>query len=71
MTGKLPSGHPPQRRLFCDNAQCARRVFTERLPGVAAWILAYCPSTSAGETIGLAEELATLVRGREPERLDP
>ena len=24
------------RRLFCDNAQCARRVFTERLPGVAA-----------------------------------
>jgi transposase len=26
------------RRLFCDNAQCARRVFTERLPGlVAPW----------------------------------
>jgi transposase len=24
------------RRLFCDNAQCARRVFTERLPGVVA-----------------------------------
>jgi transposase len=24
------------RRLFCDNARCARRIFAERLPGVAA-----------------------------------
>lgn len=24
------------RRLFCDNARCKRRIFTERLPGVAA-----------------------------------
>jgi transposase len=24
------------RRLFCDNARCERRIFTERLPGVAA-----------------------------------
>jgi transposase len=24
------------RRLFCDNAQCARRIFAERLPGIAA-----------------------------------
>lgn len=24
------------RRLFCDAASCRRRVFTERLPGVAA-----------------------------------
>lgn len=24
------------RRLFCDNAGCKRRIFTERLPGVAA-----------------------------------
>jgi len=24
------------RRMFCDNALCKRRVFTERLPGVAA-----------------------------------
>ena len=24
------------RRLFCDNASCKRRIFTERLPGVAA-----------------------------------
>jgi transposase len=32
---------------------------------------ACCPSTSSGEAIELSEELATLVRGREPERLDP
>jgi transposase len=26
------------RRMFCDNARCARRVFAERLPGIApAW----------------------------------
>jgi transposase len=24
------------RRLFCDNARCERRIFTERLPGIAA-----------------------------------
>ena len=24
------------RKLFCDNAKCERRIFTERLPGVAA-----------------------------------
>jgi transposase len=24
------------RRMFCDNARCDRRIFTERLPGVAA-----------------------------------
>ena len=24
------------RRLFCDNPRCERRIFTERLPGVAA-----------------------------------
>ena len=24
------------RRLFCDNAQCERRLFAERLPGIAA-----------------------------------
>ena len=24
------------RKLFCDNARCKRRIFTERLPGVAA-----------------------------------
>jgi len=24
------------RRMFCDNARCERRIFTERLPGVAA-----------------------------------
>ena len=24
------------RKLFCDNAKCKRRIFTERLPGVAA-----------------------------------
>ena len=24
------------RRLFCDNAQCERRIFAERLPGIAA-----------------------------------
>jgi len=23
------------RRLFCDNAQCERRLFAERLPGLA------------------------------------
>jgi transposase len=23
------------RRMFCDNARCDRRIFTERLPGVA------------------------------------
>jgi len=24
------------RKLFCDNARCKRRIFTERLPGIAA-----------------------------------
>ena len=24
------------RRLFCDNARCERRIFAERLPGLAA-----------------------------------
>ena len=24
------------RRLFCDNARCERRIFTERLSGIAA-----------------------------------
>jgi transposase len=24
------------RKLFCDNAKCKRRIFTERLPGVVA-----------------------------------
>ncbi len=24
------------RRMFCDNARCTRRIFAERLPGVAA-----------------------------------
>ena len=24
------------RRLFCDNPRCERRIFTERLPGIAA-----------------------------------
>jgi len=40
------------RRLFCDNARCERRVFTERLPGVAApW---------ARKTARLADRLTSL-----------
>ena len=40
------------RRLFCDNAQCERRLFAERLPGVAApW---------ARKTTRLAERLTAV-----------
>lgn len=40
------------RRLFCDNAGCRRRIFTERLPGVAApW---------ARKTARLSERLAAV-----------
>ncbi len=40
------------RRLFCDNAGCRRRIFTERLPGVAApW---------ARKTARLSERLAVV-----------
>jgi transposase len=40
------------RRLFCDNARCERRIFTERLPGIAApW---------ARKTVRLATRLTAL-----------
>lgn len=40
------------RRLFCDNARCERRVFTERLPGVTApW---------ARKTARLADRLTSI-----------
>lgn len=40
------------RKLFCDNANCKRRIFTERLPGVAApW---------ARKTVRLSERLTAV-----------
>lgn len=40
------------RKLFCDNAECQRRIFTERLPGIAApW---------ARKTARLSERLAAI-----------
>ena len=40
------------RRLFCDNARCERRIFTERLPGIAApW---------SGKTARLATRLTAV-----------
>ena len=40
------------RRLFCDNARCERRLFAERLPGVAV--------PRARKTARLAERLAAV-----------
>ncbi len=43
------------RRLFCDNARCERRVFTERLPGVAApWARKTARLTDRLTALGLA-----------------
>jgi transposase len=54
----LPWGEHPVvlrlrvRRLFCDNSHCERRIFTERLPGIAApW---------SRKTARLATQLTTL-----------
>ena len=43
------------RRFFCDNARCERRVFTERLPGVAApWARKTVRLTDRLTAVGLA-----------------
>ena len=43
------------RRLFCDNAQCERRLFAERLPGVAApWARKTTRLTGRLTAVGLA-----------------
>ena len=43
------------RRLFCDNAECKRRIFTERLPGVAApWARKTARLSERLTAIGLA-----------------
>lgn len=43
------------RRMFCDNIQCKRRVFVERLPGVAApWARKTTRLTSRLTGVGLA-----------------
>jgi transposase len=43
------------RRLFCDNARCERRIFTERLPGVAAsWARKTARLTDRLTAVGLA-----------------
>jgi len=43
------------RKLFCDNAKCKRRIFTERLPGVAApWARKTARLSERLTAIGLA-----------------
>lgn len=43
------------RRLFCDNARCERRVFAERLPGVAApWARGTARLTDRLAAVGFA-----------------
>jgi len=43
------------RRLFCDNAGCERRIFAERLPGVAApWARRTARLAGRQTVIGLA-----------------
>jgi transposase len=43
------------RRMFCDNARCARRVFAERLPGIApAWARKTARLLDRLTSIGLA-----------------
>jgi transposase len=43
------------RKLFCDDARCARRIFTERLPGVVApWARRTCRLAGRLLAIGLA-----------------
>jgi transposase len=43
------------RRLFCDNARCERRIFAERLPGVAApWARRTARLAGRQTAIGLA-----------------
>jgi transposase len=43
------------RRLFCDNARCERRLFTERLPGIAApWARKTTRLTRRLTAVGLA-----------------
>ncbi len=43
------------RRLFCDNAQCERRLFAERLPGIAApWARKTARLTGRLTAIGVA-----------------
>src|SRR4051812_2948019 len=46
------------RKLFCDNPDCGRRIFTERLPGVVApW---------ARRTLRLGKRLTTVALGGSP-----
>jgi transposase len=43
------------RRLFCDNARCERRIFTERLPGIAApWSRGTARRATRLTAVGLA-----------------
>jgi hypothetical protein len=43
------------RRLFCDNAQCERHLFAERLPGIAApWVRKTTRLTGRLTAMGLA-----------------
>jgi transposase len=43
------------RRLFCDNPRCERRIFTERLPGIAApWSRKTARLATRLTTLGLA-----------------
>src|SRR4051794_7755553 len=43
------------RRMFCDNVLCERRVFTERLPGIAApWARKTARLTERLTAVGLA-----------------
>lgn len=43
------------RRLFCDNPRCERRIFTERLPGIAApWSRKTARLTGRLTAVGLA-----------------
>ena len=43
------------RRLFCDNAHCERRIFTERLPGIAApWSRRMARLATRLTSVGLA-----------------
>ena len=65
------------RKLFCDNPDCGRRIFTERLPGVVAVALGgpLAPG-SAGNSLGgdpeveLARAFSAMVRYQQAERLN-
>jgi transposase len=47
--------HLQVHRFFCDNSGCTRRIFSERLPGIAApWARRTCRLAECQQTIGLA-----------------